>query len=526
MDRRQFLRGVAVAIPAVAYARTLPAAAAPATDFLLGRFRIQVEVLPSPPLIPSTTLGSRLRSLGAESPRLAGTRWTALDGRSAQHLYTDAQTCNSYLASTMDGTLTDIKALPHWQPPVTDREWTAGAALVGATERIAEDRLYRPMPPFVIRTDGSRRRRLVAVGVHPTATDSGRVVLADLSAGRIVDLLASEVVPNCSTVCGQPNLEGCQKVLPEYDDWHIRVFDGDRELWSFDASRPRASTGVNASGIELRRVRYQRRPVLSRGNIPILNVSYGENECGCGPSYRDWFGDEACFVAVGPDAGGGLRLASTPPLTIVDDRSDTADEGNYRGLALYATEDSVVLVSETKAAWYRYVSEWRFSRGGDLAPRIAFGATENPCTCLPHTHHAYLRLHLPTVGTPQLVGADGRRRTVARERNLLRDGWSSIALRGRAGPITLRPGPEDGTADDFGQADVWLLRARDEEMDDLVGFTADPVDARAKLDQYLDDESLTGSDLALWYAVHFKHELDCNDHVGHHPRLGPTLTTG
>lgn len=523
MDRRQFLRGVAVSLPVAASVGTTQRSASAATEVRLGKYRIIVKVEPPTDPVLSPLLFDRLRAHGAHNPQLQGTRWSALDGRTAQHIFTDRATHTSYLATVSGDDLTDTRKLENWQPPVTDAEWSMSAAVVSVAKRVPTSRLYRPMPPYIIRDRAGQRRRLVSVGILPHGTDQGQIALADSTTGEVVEWLPSESVPDCSRVCGQANLEGCRKILPEYDQWRIRVFDGHAEAWAFTVARARASAGVNASGVELKNVRYRARPILNRGNTPILNVKYSENECGCGPAYRDWFGDEACFDATGTDVGGGLRLADSPPKTIVDKVSDDADEGNYRGLVLYATDNSVVVVSETKAAWYRYVSEWHLSDHGDLAPRIAFAATENPCTCLSHVHHAYMRLDVPNISIPQIVHASGRRQPVRNERKFIRNGWSGISYRGVGGLMSLHPGSSDGTADDFGQSDVWLLKARDTEMDDLIGFTDSEDQAKAHLDRFLDGESLIGEDLALWYAVHFAHHTDCNDQVGQHPKLGPTL---
>src|SRR5207249_4060986 len=104
----------------------------------------------------------------------------------------------------------------------------------------------------------------------------------------------------------------------------------------------------------------------------------------------DWQDQEACFDAqLGYDATPGYRVCSGPAETILDSGSDV---GNFRGVAIYVQGQEVVLVSEMRAGWYRYIREWRLHSNGTIRPRFGFAGTANPCTCNRHHHHVYWRL--------------------------------------------------------------------------------------------------------------------------------------
>src|SRR5262249_1299436 len=171
----------------------------------------------------------------------------------------------------------------------------------------------------------------------------------------------------------------------------VTVSQGGTTMWRFLVVRPAASSGTNGSGVELRYLDYRGKRVLYRAHVPILNVEYqaGGIQIGCGPTYRDWQNSEACFEANGTDIIPGVRLCSSPARTILESGTDA---GNFRGLAIYVAGQEVVLVSEMRAGWYRYISEWRLHANGTIRPRFGFAGTQNPCTCNTHIHHVYWRL--------------------------------------------------------------------------------------------------------------------------------------
>jgi hypothetical protein len=89
---------------------------------------------------------------------------------------------------------------------------------------------------------------------------------------------------------------------------------------------------------------------------------------------------------------------------------------------------------------------------------------------------------------------------------------------------TLVPGEHDGQVDAFGVGDLWALRRRPGEVDDGQGFTTEPDKARAQIDRFVTGGSIHATDVVLWYAAHFSHDVQHAEGTGH--IVGPTLTLG
>ncbi|MCC3772828.1 hypothetical protein K6I34_006743, partial [Streptomyces sp. UNOC14_S4] len=284
----------------------------------------------------------------------------------------------------------------------------------------------------------------------------------------------------------------------------VRVRRGATELWDLVVNRPRTSSGVNGSGVELRFVDYQGSRVLYQGHVPILNVKYAGDRCG---PFRDWANEEVCFNATGTDpAGPGYRLCTSAPRTILDTGTD---RGNFRGVAFFHDGSALRIVSELAAGWYRYITEWQLGDDGTIRPRFGFAAVTNPCTCLAHTHHAYWRLDLDAgVASPNRVDEfdDGTgwtpiRRETRRRRDAARHRQWRVVNPATGHGYSLVPGANDGTADAYGVGDLWVLRFRAGEIDDGVR-----LDTRADIDAFVNGESVDGQDVVLWYAAHFLHD--------------------
>jgi hypothetical protein len=165
-------------------------------------------------------------------------------------------------------------------------------------------------------------------------------------------------------------------------------------LWSFLVIRPSASSGTNASGVELRNVRYRGKLVLFQAHAPILNVQYDGNACG---PFRDWLFEESWVQADGTNVAPGIRRSQAPAQTILESGTDS---GNFRGVAIYRQGRETVLVSELQAGWYRYVSRWRFHDNGTIRPRFGFSAVQDSCVCNVHHHHVYWRFDFD-IGTTE-----------------------------------------------------------------------------------------------------------------------------
>lgn len=79
------------------------------------------------------------------------------------------------------------------------------------------------------------------------------------------------------------------------------------------------------------------------------------------------------------------------------------------------------------------------------------------------------------------------------------------------------PGPDDGSADEFSEWDLWVLRYHSSE-DRNGNQGSGSTDA---LDPYVNGEPTDGRDNVLWYASHFEHLAEEGEDVWHSG--GPTL---
>jgi len=431
-----------------------------------------------------------------------------------------------------------IQPIAHQWPPSED-ELNWALSILGDDPEMATllepegAYAYRPMPPLlnVHHPDGTVDR-VIAVGLR-SSEGVHRVVGVRANDAEIFREPTGVVVP-VSADCGPPPGPSCEPTAGERQV-RLRVRRGDTVLWDLVVVRPSASSGTNGSGVELRTVDYKGQRVLSRAHVPILNVAYDDAGvgAGCGPAYRDWQHEESCFTAEGTDPVPGFRLCSEPPQTILESH---ADGGNYRGVAFWLDGEELVIVSQLQAGWYRYVSEWRLAADGTIRPRFGFAAAQNPCTCQVHHHHVYWRFDFDVLGPesnviqeyndPPVMGT-GNWHTVQlevrRERSPDHGRYWRVRNTQAAQGYAIRPGSHDGTADQFGAGDVWILRYDPNEVDDGQGFTNDPLLARANLDRMVSGESVERQDLVVWYGAHFRHDSEHEDPDGVDHRVGPDL---
>src|SRR5215208_1698426 len=249
---------------------------------------------------------------------------------------------------------------------------------------IREQRLvpYRPMPPLVeeeAELPDGRVQRTLAVGLLPRERGARHeIVGANMihrTAARFHDR-APETALAAAATCGLPNAN--QPATPRglAGQFQVSIPQADGSpLWSFLVIRPSASSGTNASGVELQNVRYRGKLVLFQAHAPILNVQYDGNACG---PFRDWLFEESWVQADGTNVAPGIRRSQSPAQTILESGTDS---GNFRGVAIYRQGQEVVVVSELQAGWYRYVSQWRFHDDGTIRPRFGFSAVRNACVC-------------------------------------------------------------------------------------------------------------------------------------------------
>jgi hypothetical protein len=479
------------------------------------------RVLAVTPLFPDPEDG--------EQPEPAKVRATVYDYAKEQTLFVDAP---------IDGAGEAVVASSGRQPLPTVEERDAAVDVIrehselGPAVRDGRLVAYWPMPPFLAdELPDGRIERTIGVGLRPAEGDEGHEIVGVKLARREVVRFEDGAPPRSRArppMCGLPNA-GQPTALGVAGAARVTVTRGGTELWRFVAIRPAASSGRNGSAIELRSVVHRGKRVLRRAHVPILNVRYDGDSCG---PFRDWQNEEGRLDASGDDEAPGFRLCPTPARSILE---SGADHGNFRGTGIYVDGDEVVLVCELQAGWYRYVSYWRLHADGTIRPRFGFGAVKNACVCNRHHHHTYWRFDFDVVDAarnvvrefndPPVSGSSNwhtLRHEIRRERNSQRKRRWRVANRDGDESYTLIPGDGDGEADSFGVGDLWALRKRPGQVDDGVGYTEDPQEARAHLNRFVNGQPIAGADVVLWYAGHFAHDVHADDD-DHAHIVGPKL---
>src|SRR5918995_2595655 len=226
---------------------------------------------------------------------------------------------------------------------------------------IREQRLvpYRPMPPLIqAELPDGRVERTLAVGLLPRERGARHEIvganMVHRTAARFHDR-APETALAAAATCGLPNANQAATPRGLAGQFQVTIPQADGSpLWSFLVIRPSASSGTNASGVELRNVRYRGKLVLFQAHAPILNVQYDGNACG---PFRDWLYEESWIQADGTNLAPGIRRSQAPAQTILESGSDS---GNFRGVAVYRQGQETVVVSELQAGLEPDVSQRRF----------------------------------------------------------------------------------------------------------------------------------------------------------------------
>lgn len=401
--------------------------------------------------------------------------------------------------------------------------------------------VYRPMPPLYLppKSKGGAER-IVNLGLmarnpeDKTLERRNEVVGVNLSRNTVVRFATgapptSKAAPAAS--CGS-SASGSSTGRGVAGQYQFIISDGNgAELWNFLAIRPSASSGADASGIELQKVRFRGKLVLKRAHVPILNVNYDNDTCG---PFRDWEYSESQFNADptnGTTVTPGVRSCTVPATTQLD---TDVDSGNFQGIAFYEQGDAVILVSEMSAGWYRYISEWGFHKDGTISPRFGMGATVNSCTCNGHVHRAYWRFDFDINGaTPNRVLEanvlskpipvnNGITTEIKRYRDKKGIYWT-IENPSTRDSYLIRPSVNDGTAlnDTYGKGDVWFLSYSPTEIDDSAVRT----NTSAFLDSFVNNQSVLDTDLVVWYAIHINHNRPGGQMMGH-PNISGLMVAG
>jgi Cu2+-containing amine oxidase len=162
----------------------------------------------------------------------------------------------------------------------------------------------------------------------------------------------------------------------------------------------------------------------------------------------------------------------------------------------------------------------------------------NSCVCETHHHHVYWRLDF------DINTAENNQVREFNSPPIFSDNWHTFQFEAKRRRMPQRsrrwqvrntqtgdaynliPGEDDGIADDFGRADLWVLRFREGEIDD--GISAAPSqagqtqqNAPAQIDRFWNEEDVSDQDVVVWYAAHFTHDVGEDEEHAHY--VGPTL---
>lgn len=293
---------------------------------------------------------------------------------------------------------------------------------------------------------------------------------------------------------------------PHKIDWPVS-----NPVWSLCWYAPGETDLVEGAGLELRHVFYKGKRVFWHATLPVLNVLYDPGGCGGSSlSYRDWQNQIAPFEANNVLAP-NYAEPSQPPVTVCAHPGH--DSGTFAGVAAEKRSDRLILTTQMAAGWYRYIQTWTFHLDGTIEPRLGFTVVDHPCAARPHTHHGYWRFDFDIDGPSDdrfrernkiLFFGKWRSRSVETDR-VRRHGrrWRVLDASGRG--YEIRPRPQDGVADTWADADVWLLRYHGNELDD-GGATFGPMGDAIHLAPYLNGESIDRRDVVLWYRAGHRHE--------------------
>ncbi|MDB5934593.1 MAG: hypothetical protein JWQ01_1937 [Massilia sp.] len=284
-------------------------------------------------------------------------------------------------------------------------------------------------------------------------------------------------------------------------------------VWKLCWTAPNNSSGVDGSGLELSDVYYKNVKIFYKANIPILNVKYDPGGCGgASLSYRDWMWEYQPFQTNNIIAP-GYAEPTTPPTTVCNHPG--TDAGSFSGVAVQKLLDRLVITTQLRAGWYRYIHQWTFFADGSIEPRIFFTAVANACTNLAHHHNGYWRFDVD-LGDPAndvieesnggvwaALNESSRKKDTTQPKWRVRDKATNNMVEFSTGI-----GTGDDAANTFAVADAWALAFQDAETDD--GGATTGVDAdKEHIDRFINGENIiNGNDIVLWYRSGTYHNGD------------------
>jgi hypothetical protein len=279
------------------------------------------------------------------------------------------------------------------------------------------------------------------------------------------------------------------------------VWPGPSEpLWRFNWN---LADSPDAEGIVISQASYRGHRVFNKASLPSLRVQY---DGPCGP-YKD------------PLNYNNSQTTSRCPTARVCVYSYVSN--GLRGLGVE---------SYHRIGAYRLTHRWVFWENGQIFPRLySAGLMCNNN----HRHHAYWRFDFDIDGaasdlvleydttTPNLGWGPGwhaKTTEMARVKNpATRRSWAVMDKSSGRGYLII-PGPNDGRADTFSNADLWIMRYRGSE--DKHGRQGN--EWRDDLQLYLNGEDLDGKDVVIWYCGHLFHAAAGGGDEWHY--VGPNLS--
>jgi hypothetical protein len=461
------------------------------------------------PLLPSS--GSALEA----APRL----WNAL-------LYDYSAESAYNLTLGDDGALRSFRTLPD-QPVPTRSEISAAIDLLrkhpvyGGLLKVGKLVPYPAMPP-VDYTPGVPRT--LHIGLLPHGTEATHeIVGVRLGSGAVISYGSARHAPQGAIAtrmtCGLPRSDDCPaNDVADSGTFRVQWPAASNPIWDFIVVRPAATASElsNGAGVELREVRFRGSLVLLTAHVPVLNVHYEGDTCG---PFRDWLKEESCMAVAGTqEVQPGFYVTSQPAGTICNTGTDS---GTGRGVILQNASESLTIISQMEAGWYRYLNGWKLGIDGTIQAIFQYAGTENSCMCDKRVHHAYWRFDWALGGEADSTVAGGwRTSTQVQRRAGATDPWLPISteqtfLRAPTSPhlrvidnpdlaratvaYEIIPGANDRSAmgDAFAKSDVWILKWNAQEIADTQSYPPE-----IKLEQYLNGEDTNSGRVVVWYGAH------------------------
>jgi len=312
---------------------------------------------------------------------------------------------------------------------------------------------------------------------------------------------------------------------------HLISWPEESPVWEFCVVRPEDSSGPSGSGLEIRNAHYRGILVLKRGHVPILNVDYDENGCGC---FRDWLDSERAYLTDNHIEPGYFEPpfpaetvcdhATSPSIPPGDCPWDIPGGSCLEGVSAEFFPDHLLLTTQAQAGWYRYSMRWEFYEDGTILPTFGFGTYNTSCSGATHRHHAYWRFDF------DIDGSDGD--TVTQEGGTLPGPINQEAERTWENPpvawrvddsqscrgYRLVPGTQDMLleADAFSKNDLMVALYHADELGDSGGG------CDVNEDSIVNGEAVADTDVVMYYRGGVQDVVGVDIHVC--KVAGPTLT--